>query len=215
MTPASRKDYERFKVAAGPQLKACLILASDATWHICRTENSADAPLKMNQVEVWHGWEEMLRRTTRKSLATLHEKFFGFPCPSETKLTTMSLCILIWNYRCAHAIDHTIPVEQGSTAANSLQRHSAIAHRTYQVITPSKDAKPYKSPAAMACLKIIKDCCEKGNGTCTEAELKVAVEQRALEITPSTAPNSAWRFLQFYRPKLVEAELIIYNKVPK
>lgn len=217
MTPTKKKEYDQLRQAIGPQLKACLILSADATWHICRSEISAHAPLAMNQTEVWHGWEEMLRRTTRKSLATLHERLFGFTCPTEAKMSTMSLCILIWNYRCAHAYDHVAEDEKGkvgnNAGTNPLQRHSNIANRTYQIIKPSKDAKPYTSPAAMACLKIIKDTCDANGGTCTEAQLKEQIIARATEITKKD--DSAWRFLQFYRPKLVDAEQIIYNKVAK
>lgn len=209
MTPTTKKEYELLKPAVGKQLNAVLILATDATWHIVRTEFSAHAPLAVNQTEVWHGWEEMMQRTTEKHARILHERLFGFPWPKKD--TYMSLVILLWNYRCKHAIDHTVDEGQASvTAGNPLQRHSSIAGRTYQVITPSMDAKAYTSPAAMACLKIIDDVCKANGGTCTEEQLKKVVLERGAEITPKV--ESAWRFLQFYRPLLVNAERIIYKK---
>jgi len=89
------------------------------------------------------------------------------------------------------------------------QRQSSIRGREYRIITPPKDTKPYTAPAAMACLKIIKDCCV-AKGFCTEGELKPQIMARASEITPKT--DSAWRFLQFYRPHLEKAEMITYKR---
>lgn len=92
--------------------------------------------------------------------------------------------------------------------ADPLQRQSSISGREYRIITPSKNAQPYTAPAAMACLRIIKDCCA-AKGFCTEGELKSQIIARASEITKI---GNAWRFLQFYRPYLEKAEMITYKR---
>jgi hypothetical protein len=131
----------------------------------------------------------------------------------DLKKVDEALSTLIWNYRLSRAKDWTVP--EATLTTGSEIRFSKIASRMYQVIDQPPGAKPYTSKAGLACYKIIVDVCG-GNvgGTCTEGDLKKAVVERGLEITPTHTkdPTSAWRFLQFYRPLLVEAGLLIYTK---
>lgn len=206
--------YEQLRQSNKGTADCILVLETDATWHIYRhlskEEQDNDFISPTGKItEVWRGWEDMLKRTTRKALETLHFSIFQIPAPK--KMTDESLCILIWNYRCYNALDHRIPQDPPvNQVKNPLQRHSSIANRVYSILEPSADAKKFTSPAGLACLAIIKQCCEANGGVCTEGQLKPMIMENAAKITPKT--DSAWRFLQFYRPQLVEAELIAYKK---
>lgn len=210
LTP-NKDAYEKLRTT-GQWAKATLLLRGDATWHIVKHMSNEEFIAEgYNVTQIWRGWEDMLRSTTHDSLKTIHNKVWPDVKIGKALATKEALCLLIWNYRCSQAIDHTVEVQTTTgVAKNPLQRASSIAGRVYKVITPSADAKPYTSPAAMACLKIIKDVCEANGGSCTEGQLKPVIMARASEITPKT--NSAWRFLQFYRPLLVNAEMITYTK---
>lgn len=216
LTP-NKEAYESLKLANNTNLNKILVLCHDATWHIVKHYDLANGPAvgpRLSEIqEQFNGWQGMMATMSRKSFETLHNSFFPDVKISK-KMTTEELCVIIWNYRLSKAIDHTI--ETTSTpglAKNPLQRKSSIAGRTYELITPSADAKKFTSPAGLACLKIITDCCGEAR-TCTEGDLKALVVQRGLEITKTheSDPTSAWRFLQFYRPLMVASELIVYKK---
>lgn len=205
-------------------LSKTLVLYHDATWHIHHhltpEDEIADHASPIGKYhQIFRGWEAMLRWMSQDSLKTVALKAFpGVIEPhlkAKGKLASKeALCVLVWNWRLYNAIDETAPVErqEGTYAVkNPLQRHSSIAGRTYRVTTPPADAKPYTSPAAMACLKIIKDCCARSNGVATEEQVKKEVFARHTEIT-ETGDTSAWRFMQFYRPKLVDAGMVVYDK---
>lgn len=209
-------------------LSRTLVLYHDATWHITKhiskEEEIADHASAIGKYHnIFRGWETMLQWMSHNSLKTVALNAFpGIIEPhlkAKGKLATKeSLCVLVWNWRLYNATDETIPVESEDrqyAVKNPLQKFSSIAGRTYRITTPPPDAKPYTSKAAMACLKIIKDCCEKSNnGLALEADVKKEVLSRHAEIT-STGHVSAWRFLQFYRPKLVDAGHLVYDKLGK
>lgn len=205
--------YDKLKQAIGPQLNAILVIHQDATWHIYKhlskeeQDNDFQNPNGKIQ-EAWRGWEDMMNRTTEKSLRTLHNAIFQFQAPKL--MTKEALTVIIWNYRCHHAEDHTKVENKPGVAKNPLQRKSSIGSRTYRCVTPPPDAKPFTSPAGIACYNILKSCCNNNGGSCTEEQLKQLVLARGAEITPKV--ESAWRFFQFYRPGLIESQLIIYTK---
>lgn len=192
-----------------------LILTHDGTWYIVRSTSQADAPLDSEVQCVYHGWEEFMRLNSVQSLTTTHKHVWPDYPITKALASHASLSTLIWNYRLSKAIDLTRPQTPDSVVKNPLQRASKIATRSYTIITnPPADAKPFTSKAGLACLKIIKDVCELHGGVCTEGQLKPVVCSRGLEITKTAEkdPTSAWRFLQFYRPQLVESQLITYTK---
>ena len=210
----NKTQYDKFKQAVGRQLNFILVIHTDATWHIYKKlskeerDNDFINPNGLIQ-QAWHGWEDMCKSETETTLRRLHESIFKFPAPK--KMTKESLTIVIWNYRCYMAEDHTIPAEtKPSNAKNPLQRRSSIGSRTYRCINPPPDAKPFTSKAGLACLKILSDVCQQHDGSCTEEQLRLAILARGAEITPKV--ESAWRFFQFYRPGLIESQLIIYIK---
>ena len=194
--------------------KALLVLTVDATWYIMRSLSQADGPRDVDIQETWHGWEEFLQTHTHEKLKTIHN--LAFPGIKIPKALTAkeALCMFIWNYRLSKAIDVRFPQVKENAVKNPLQRASAISGRRYVLTTPDADAKPFTSPAGLACLALIKECCGDSI-VCTEGDLKALVLQKGETITPTAKedPSSAWRFLQFYRPKLVEAQLITYHKV--
>ncbi len=210
----NKTQYDKFKQAIGKQLNAILVKHHDATWHIykhlSKEEQDNEFASSTSQIqEVWRGWEDMLKRTIETSLRSLHESIFQFPAPK--KMTKEELTVIIWNYRCFHAEDRTKPSEtKPGIAKNPLQRRSAIGSRTYRLSVPQSDAKPFTSKAGIACYTIVKAVCQANGGSCTEEQLKPIIMARAIEITPKV--ESAWRFFQFYRPGLIESQLIIYIK---
>ena len=216
LTP-NKSAYDSLKLANNTNLNKVLVLCHDATWHIVKhydlINGPAVGPCLSEIQEQFNGWQGMMQTMGRKSFETLHKSFFP-DVKLTKKTTTEELCVIIWNYRLSKAHDWTAatPSNPGD-AKNPLQRKSAIAGRTYELITPSADAKKFTSPAGLACLKIIQDVCGESK-VCTEGDLKAAVVQRGLEITKTheSDPTSAWRFLQFYRPLMVASELIVYKK---
>lgn len=212
LTP-NRAAYDKLCVASKSELSKILILTNEATWFIVRSPSQASAPLEHDVQQIFHGWEDMLACMSHKSLITLHQSFWPDIKIGKALESKEALCVLIWNYRLSKAVDLTVSEAAQTIAKNPLQRASSIAGRTYRIITPSKDAKPFTSKAGLACLAIIKDVCGEA-GICSEGDLKLVVCSRGMEITKTAEadPTSAWRFLQFYRPLLVESELIEYKK---
>jgi hypothetical protein len=217
-TKTPNKDlYDKLKASNKGNMNNILVLETDATWHIYRKlskeEQANDFATATGKITTaWHGFDVFEKDFTRKTLESLHQSIFQFKAPSESKMSTMSLALLIWNYRNYHATDHSKPAESQVPGQTPGQRFSSIGGRTYKLATPIPGVhKPYTSKAGLACLKIITDMCKaSSDGTVNEAMLKPEVMKRASEITPKT--DSAWRFLQFYRPLLVDAGLIEYQK---
>ena len=217
-TKTPNKDlYDKLKASNKGNMNNILVLETDATWHIYRKLSKEEKDNDMINpngkiTDCWRGFEDFEKRSPRKSLESLHQSLFQFKAPSESKMSTMSLAVLIWNYRNYHATDHSKPIESQVPGQTPGQRFSSIGGRVYKLATPIPGVhKEYTSKAGLACLKIITDMCKVStDGTVNEALLKPEVMKRAAEITPKT--DSAWRFLQFYRPLLVDAGLIEYIK---
>lgn len=205
-------------------LKCALYLMEDATWHLYRSEHDALTPRdplawRSPTAQFWKNWEDF-NGMPEKIARQQHELLFHFPAPKD--MTKIELTVLIWTYRCKRAEDHR--TEEQINPTQSGQRKSSIAGRTYEVVYPAPDhlliadgvgvvdgitELKVTGKQGLVCYRIIEQAAGESR-IVTEGDLKLEVEKRALEITPKA--DSAWRFLQFYRPKLVEAGMIIYNK---
>lgn len=214
LTP-NRAAYEALRKSSKEASLKKLIMTHEGVWYVVRSETQANAPLDTDIQVTYNGWESFNRLNSYQSLATTHKHVWPDYEIGKALKSQEALSTLIWNYRLSKAIDLTVPQTAENEVKNTLQRASSIAGRSYTIInnTPP-DAKPFTSKAGLACLKIIKDVCELHGGICTEGQLKPIVCARGTEITKTAEqdPTSAWRFLQFYRPQLVESQLITYTK---
>ena len=213
LTP-NRSAYEALLTLSKTNSEKILLLCHDASWYIVRVWDEVggcgQGPRHEEVQETWKGWEEMNRRMSQSSLETLHKALWPDIPMGKAMKVKEALSSLIWNYRLSRAKDWTVDnIEPGAPVV----RKSVIAGRTYTVTEPIAGTAPYTSKAGLACYKIIKEVCGT-SGTCTEGDLKKVIVERGQEITPTHKddPTSAWRFLQFYRPHLVAAGMLIYTK---
>lgn len=227
MNPNKKSPYGDLNLSStNPHLKCALYLFDDATWHIYRSEMDSMAPSDSNKnvMSYWKNWEAFDGGMALSLAQKQHELLFGFKPHKNT--SKIELTLIIYAYRCAQAIDHRTEAtmrEGARVAGNPLERKSSIAGRRYRIL-PVPDnlliadgtgivdgitEKKVTGKQGLVCYRIIEQTAATDK-VVSEGRLKTEVERRAAEIT--TKVDSAWRFMQFYRPILVSAGLIEYIK---
>lgn len=218
----NRAAYDELCKSNKSNMELTLVRTNEATWLLVDKLTINPNLALINETswqQVFPGWDIFLQFHSLKSLQTMHKVMFPDIPIGKAQATRESLAVLIWNARLAKATDIrkasiAAAEKSGGTFKNPMQRASAIATRTYTIIPPEQrpaDAKQFTSPAGIACYNLIVECCGE-SGSCVEGDLKKLVEEKGTLITKSDKANAPWRFLQFYRPLLVESQWIAYQK---
>jgi hypothetical protein len=188
-----------------------LCLDKHGTWRKYTKPENITVMSSARQV-TYRNYEDFDDEVTLGDLIALHEEFFRKAPTKKLQKDRAELSLIIWHHLCNVADDRTtIGQTEAHTDDNGNRRRQSLADREYTVRTVEDLPKALSSvpPQARVCYQILADICEQQDSV-SEQALMGAVAQ-ASEQGRLKTKQDPWRIFQYYRPKLVEHNLITHD----